>query len=342
MAAKKRRRAKKVHETRCGAKVTEPMEEAPERPSLSRAAWHERQGATDLMAHAAPLLARQHLALVLAAIASTAWKHWHQRRPDDWSFAWSIALLRAWALGEVHGDELRRGLVLQLDGLPSPAFVDPTGRPYGSYDDNELSRDVLAACAAAAVRALEVVACDDAGRTADAVLFATACANARAEEVSVEQSFLGLLDLDSELEESEAARGRKRPSRARRRVGREQERLVAWAMHAFRRTSRRSYAASVKTIRALVPWVDAPTTDWRVLGPLIVTGDTLLRVDGWEVLDAVRTDELLQLGAARSVVFDALLERYGAALSAPPASSAAARRSSASGSGRSQARSPAR
>ena len=72
--------------------------------------------------------------------------------------------------------------------------------------------------------------------------------------------------------------------------------------------------ASAETIRALVPYPSGVVVSWQRAGPLVVTGATLLWVDGWLIVDVVHTDELLGLDALRAVRFDELQERFGRAL----------------------------
>ena len=114
-----------------------------------------------MIRHVAPLIPRQHLALVLAEISASVWPLWEKAQPDDWRLAWCLAVLRAWALGDATIEELRRAVEptddepeLDPDGVPFPLFSDEYGYALTDYSDTDLGEDATGAAAVAVLRAI--------------------------------------------------------------------------------------------------------------------------------------------------------------------------------------------
>lgn len=201
---------------------------------LSATDWARATDGRELIRFAAPRIPPQHLGLVLASLAASAWHHFHQFAPHEHRPALGLGALRAWCVGEMTAAELR-SVVDEVKQAARCTHRLDTPVPHNS---------VMAIWAA-----LEAAVAAHPGRTsseASAVVEYVVCTH---------------------VEDANARGGLTRATR--------DEQLEALAKH----------------IRRQVPWPAVASSRWECAPGVAFSGGAVLRLDGWEIGDAVTLEE---------------------------------------------------
>lgn len=72
-----------------------------------------------------------------------------------------------------------------------------------------------------------------------------------------------------------------------------------------RETREQQLGATARLIRSQLPWPATPSSRWEASPGIAISGGAVLRIDNWEIGDAVTMDEFNGLSGPRAVAFDA-------------------------------------
>jgi hypothetical protein len=232
--------------------------------------WNNSTDSRALLRFAAPRIPRQHLGLVLAELATKAWPHWNKLNPDDWRPAWCTASLRAWCMGELSIEELRRA------NSAAYAARDEAWRKYAAAD-----ADAYAAAAAASAAAYAA----DADAAAYAAAYAAAAA-AYAADAAAAAADAAAYAADADASAAAYARWSQR-----------------WSEEFTKELAR-----SAVLVRRLIPYPVESSKKWEVMGHnQRIAGGAMLRLDGWVLVDSVAAADFGK-DARQAIEFDMAAE----------------------------------
>jgi NAD(P)-dependent dehydrogenase (short-subunit alcohol dehydrogenase family) len=222
---------------------------------LTQAQWQRSTDASELLQHAAPLIPRQYLTLILCEVVELALPHWTRMHPDDWRPAWCLAAARAWCLGEASAQEVHDARVAGISAL---RVWNPQARQQGTSS-------AAAYCAAKAAVLATAYAWDhDDGRAASEIaegcLFWAAAAHSAEGEQAVQSFFRdGGEPVGYGKETAEA------------------EELAQERLHDER------LAELAGLVRELLPYPSRPVRRWEVGAGRASAGQVVVELDGGRI-----------------------------------------------------------
>jgi hypothetical protein len=224
-------------------------------PGLRESEWRTASDASTLLEHAIPRIPIRHTCLVLAHLAEVLWLDWERKLPADWRPALCLATLRAWCFNEAT--------LAEVDAAREEARLAWHRVAPGR---SRLASPYPAFAAVSAIRSAALYpGCEWLGEVnpKPALEVVRAFITARSVEDAKAHA----------TNEAHLGGGRVTESPHQRR----------------RAVQRRVSAYLADLIRQYVPYPSRRSTTWLVSGSIIYSGDAVLTVDGWRIVQAVST-----------------------------------------------------